>query len=541
MAIFGKITRALGLTAAPETVAGKPAPAASYMRGGRSVTMAGWRPVLRETQDDISAAWDQAAARATDMIHNSAWLSGMIDHAVAMTVGTGLRLLPKPENSLFGMSDDAARAWAKMVASRWEAYARSPQECDITGLRNFGQLQAAAYRSWIPTGEILAELPWRRRAWNRYGTKVRLLAPHRLSRKSDMMQRLINGVFTDADGMPVGYLATRRDQVLGTVEYRVSARDAAGRARVIHVFDGLPETYRGISVMVSCLQVARQFDQLSDSVLTQNLVRTMFAATIRGDAPTEEILEGILTPQERARMMSSGVSPFEAYMDMMGGYYDAATINVGVNGRVAHMFPGQEMTFHTADLPGSDYEAYSQHLLREICRCLGLTYTGGTGDYRGATYSSTRMETTINHEVVAYRRKNVVAPFCQAVYESWLEEEIAEHGLPFPGGYDGFLANRVAACRAEWRGSAKPQADDLKTAKAHEIWKRLGVMSDEMIASDLGVDIEDVYAARANEAELRQKYDLPDAQMMGASGGAPEPAGGSPEDDPEDDNEGAAN
>ena len=220
---------------------------------------------------------------------------------------------------------------------------------------------------------------------------------------------------------------------------------------------------------------------------------------------------------------------------MVGGFYDGSTINVGINGRLAHLFPGQELKLHTADAPGSEYEAFAQHLLREMARCCGLTFESATGDYRGATYSSVCMATGEIFAVTLMRRRNVVTPFCQATYEAWLEEEIVTGGIDFPGGYAAFMSNRVAASRADWRGSPKPQADDLKTAKAHEIWKRLGVMSDEMIASDLGVDIEDVYASRAAEKELREEYGLPEPELMSATGGAPgNPGGGNPESEEED-------
>ena len=52
-------------------------------------------------------------------------------------------------------------------------------------------------------------------------------------------------------------------------------------------------------------------------------------------------------------------------------------------------------------------------------------------------------------------------------------------------------------------------------AKAHEIWCRLGVMTDAAIAEDLGHDIEDVYAQRAREKALRATYGLPDHQYQG--------------------------
>ena len=166
------------------------------------------------------------------------------------------------------------------------------------------------------------------------------------------------------------------------------------------------------------------------------------------------------------------------------------------------------------------------HLLREMARCLGLTYESATGDYTGATYSSVRMAVNEIFQITLARRKFVVKPFLQPIYEAWLEEEIAFGRIPFPGGYRAFLVNRAAASRALWIGSPKPVADDLKAAKAHQVYRDMGVISDEMIAADLGVSIDDVYAARARERELRAEL--------------PEPTSGPaiPEQDVEDKDEG---
>ena len=524
MSMIGRLKHLLA-EALPPTVGPEgmtlPKPSGKYMRGGRGVTFAGWKPALRESQDDIGEAWDDAAARVGDLLHNSGWLAGAMEQCVANTVGTGLQLKALPENETFGMTPAQASDWAKTVERRFELWSRNAQECDIQGLRTFGQMQAAAFRSWLVTGEILAELPWRKRPWNRYGTKVRLLPPQRLSRKTESMRRLINGVYTDADGMPVGYRAIRKDLFRHDVEYDVRARDRAGRPRVIHIFEGAPGTHRGISPLVPALQVARQFDQLADATLMAAIVQTLFAVTITSDEPTEQVLQGLLTPQEQAQMLAQGISPMEAYIEMVAGYYDGSTLDVGINGRLAHLFPGQELKFHTSNHPSSDYAAFAMHLLRELARCLGLTYESATGDNVGATYSSLQAATTEIFAITKARRRNIMAPFCQPIFEAWLEEEIEAGSLPFPGGIAGFMANRTAACRAEWRGDPRPQADDLKKAKAHEVWKRLGVMSDAMICTDLGADVDDVYQQLAQEQALRAEYGLPEPQMMGAQGGGP--------------------
>lgn len=522
MSLISKIRDLVAPSAAPSA----PKRSSEYMRGNRGVVFNGWRPALREASDEIANAWDSAAARVVDTIHNSGWIAGAIDQAVANTVGTGLRLKVMPENEIFGLDNARASEWAKSVEQRFELFARNPLECDVEGKRTFGQMQAAAFRAWLATGEILAELVWRERSYARYGTKVCLLHPSRLSRKSDPIRNVVTGVRMDGDGLPIAYLAVKKDRFLGQYDVEVPARDALGRPRVVHIFEGIPGTARGISPLVPALYVARQFDQLADATLMASIVQTVFAATITSEEPTEEAMQGLLTPQEQAKMAAAGQSVWDAWFEAQSGWYDSATLDVGINGRIAHLFPGQKMEFLNASSPTTSYRDFSMHLLREMARCLGLTYESATGDYLGATYSSVRMATGEIFAITKARREFIVAPFCQAVYEAWLEEEIEKGGIEFPGGLPAFLENRTAACRALWRGSPKPQADDLKLAKAHEVWARLGVMSDEMIANDLGVDIEDVYAQRAREKELRELYGIEEAMLVGAFGDATPPQDG---------------
>ena len=318
----------------------------------------------------------------------------------------------------------------------------------------------------------------------------------------------------DEDYFPIAYITRRLDPIVGYYEEVVPARDRFGRPRVVHSFVGMAGQFRGITPLVPALKVARQFDQLADATLMGSLIQSVFAATIQTETPTEDILAGLLSPQEQARLAADGVSAFDAWFDAQAGWYDGNGIDVGINGRIAHLFPGQKMEFLSPKHPASHYKEFSMHLMRELARCLGLTFESATGDYANASYSSVRMSVNEIFPITLARRKFVITPFVQPFYEAWLEEEIELGTIPFPGGIAGFLANRSAACRAEWRGAPKPQADDLKTAKAHETYRNMGVITDEAIANDLGLDIEDVYAQRAREKALREQYGLPDSQQM---------------------------
>jgi capsid protein len=125
--------------------------------------------------------------------------------------------------------------------------------------------------------------------------------------------------------------------------------------------------------------------------------------------------------------------------------------------------------------------------------------------------------------IVVYRRANVLAPFLQPIVEAWLEEEIENGWIAFPGGVDGFIAQRTAAARCHWRGPPKPQADDLKFARACETLRKMGVITDEWICAELGDDWEDTYEQRKREQDKREQLGLKDnaptpANPLGGNG-----------------------
>ncbi len=219
-----------------------------YMRGEASPIFRGWHPSPRDPADEVRAAWVRAAGRAVDVIHNSGWITGAIDQAVANTVGAGLRPRLMPDAAALGWTEDEATDWAARVEGRFLGlWANNPYECDIEGRRTFGQMQAAGYRSWFGPGEIVSECAWKRRPGATYGTKVRMIPAHRLSQRTSN-PRLVQGVQMDADWMPISYWFWRRGAPVGAEqEIEIEARDRYGRPRIVHVFDGVPGQYRGIS------------------------------------------------------------------------------------------------------------------------------------------------------------------------------------------------------------------------------------------------------------------------------------------------------
>jgi lambda family phage portal protein len=297
---------------------------------------------------------------------------------------------------------------------------------------------------------------------------------------------------------------------------------------------------RGIPPITPALRVMRQFDQLADATLTSALLQTIFAATVKSPEPTEETLQAFQDLVEQAASKSGTAgqvpTPFESMLLMRQGWYDNTQIDLGRHGKIAHLAPGDELDFHASQHPNATYENFAKFLLREVARCLGLTYEDFTGDYANASYSSVRMATSAMWMITIYRRVNIVGPFLNPIFEAWLEEDIEKGWTPFPGGVDGYIENRSAATRCHWRGPAKPQADDYKFAKAVETLRAMGVVTDEWICNELGEDWEDIYEQRAREMQKRKDLDLPDpigakSSLVGVN---LDPSTGQPMDQPVD-------
>ena len=525
-------------SAAP-SVPSRATPSAQYFRRGAAQFLAAWRPALRDARDDVQASYVAAAGRTVDALHNNGFLAGAVDAAVAVTVGVALRLSAVPDRTVLGWDDETAERWIDEVESRWIQWSENPIECDAGGRYTLGQMTGQVLRSYFSHGEAVALLPAVRRPESRSVGKVQVLPAHKLVQDSSPFERLFQGVRVDGYGMPVAYRFTVDDRLELRSTVDILARDTVGRPQVVHVFEGQPGQTRGISPFAPVLRATAQFDQLQDATLTAALIQSIFAATMESELPTSEVLEGLREQMEGQPAPGAADAAFaaenglDAWNELRARWYEDTKIDLGSFGKIAHTFPGESLKFNRSEHPNSNYEAFGNFLLREVARAAGLTSEQFTGDFREATYSSVRMSTAFNWPIVMARRANICGRFCQAAYEVWLEEEVETGRMWFPGGFPAFLAQRHSAVQAEWRGPAKPQADDLKAQKAHGGYQAMGVMSDEEICADLGTDVTDVYKKRAREMRLRQKLGLPEPTFQAGGGSAPA-------DDPDDKTEKAA-
>lgn len=516
-------------------------PQARYLRDSSTGILSMRRAVTRDGFVDVREAAGRAAGLAIDFMHNSGWIAGAAKQIIVDTIGTELKLNHRPNLASLRWSAKEMSDWAALVQAEWRLWAWNPAECDLAGKATVAEMLDGVVRYYLGYGEGIGILSFlgdadRRRYGIETGTKVSLIAPHRLPNRTSEFEGLYGGIFHDANERATHYRFRRRD---GGIERDddIAAFDAAGLAQVIHVMDRgeTPDSPRGITPIAPALKVIAQYDQAADATLSQLLLQQAFAAVITSPEPSEQAFQAIQTLSDTEAMPRGYPGGAEAWQEFVGGLaadlfdvwgqrVDALKkggVNLAEHARVAHTGPGEDLKFVTANTPGSNYLPFTQHLHREIARCMGVTATSLTMDFNGATYSSVRMETATIWPLAVRRRERVAAPFAQAIFEAWLDEKVANGSIPFKGGYRAFVANRQKACWAEWRGPSKPTADDSKSATAQKLRLENGVTSLQDECAEDGRDWEEVARQRAAELARLTELGLPNPfqRMSGGAGG----------------------
>jgi lambda family phage portal protein len=504
---------------------------AGYLRDTRSKILSTRGASLRDHRDDVRIAWRRAAALAMDLIQNSGRLRGAADQVIADTVGVELVLNPQPDLEGLGYSAEQTAALVRTIKRRWKRYAWSKRECDLRGKLTVPQMVDIALRWDMAYGEALGVLSYMRPAQRRQygivaGTKMCMVTPTKLVQDTSEIEGMFQGVIHDPNGRPIAYRIEEKEAgIIRKRDYR--AFDADGRDLVVHVFDPLDAAdVRGISRLAAAFREHIQQEVLVDTTIQTAILQTVFAATLTSKSPSKEAFEAIsqLADDMPASPGSDRSLSFaEEYRDYFLASLDRAAeseIAIGSDPQVSHLAPDEELKLHAAQTPGPQFLPVNNELSRGMARAIGITFGGLTMNHENATYSSVRMENSSIWPVVMRRRERTAAPICQAIYESWFDEEVGERRIEVKGGYDLFQTHRDRFTWALWQGPAKPSADDLKSAKAASERIYNGTSSLAFECAEIGVDEDENFERRLREHRRYVDAGMPSPFIRVTGGGS---------------------
>lgn len=472
--------------------------------GSAAAQMPHWQPYLREPQADTQEAWLAATAETIQAMHTSGNMAGAIKSARGQIMfENGLRPNLKPWGGMISSDPKVQAAWARDVEGRFMVWANNPWNVDLGGRHTFGVLLGQLLDQRFATGEMVMTMPHIDRPGSTHGIKVNVMPSQRLSQLGGT--NTVQGVTMDpATGAPVAYNFNNYNMATHSLEQKVvAARDGTGRPVVVHVFDNAPGTVRGITPFAPVLRVLHASDQLGTGQLVLSLMQNIFAATVESPLPSAEILMALMGLDEQednddseasrrlATLTDSGQKVVQgSFMDLLTArekWYNSTNIDLGKFGKIAHLFPGEKLTFNRPNAPSADYVAFQKFLHYECARALGIAAFQWNGIFDGYTYTTAKMAIDEAWPMTLWNRQ-MVARVAQAVFMAWLEEDIILGNTALPGGIQQFYAARDFVCRCDWIGPPRPTADDLKTAKAMQVMRAEGWQSSASIASGYGYD-----------------------------------------------------
>ena len=465
---------------------------ASYRRE----SMRAWNPSRGSADRDVILSLDALRSRARDLVRNVPVASAAVTTMTTNTVGTGLRVRPRLNPQLLGITQEEADTWEARARAGFELWANS-KNCDAERKCTFPQLQDLAQRTQLISGDCFALMPYKVSPASPFGLCVKLLDSDRCQNPTGWLDSdtLAGGVEVDIHGAPVAYHFTSRPlnglTSVGVYEtVRVPAFGAeTGRPLVLHLFKmDRPDQRRGVSWLAPVIEPIKQQGRYQDAEIMAAVVSGMYTVFVKTPSGSGD-WDGNVPEDEKVTRL--GVEPDKKALEMKyGGVVDLAE--------------GEDVTFANPGRPNPNYEPFTNAIFREIGAGLGLPYEV-IMKYFSSSYTAARAAFLEGWKTFRRARLDMAVNFCQPVYESWLMEAVSTGFLEAPGFFTDPL-RRLLWSQSVWVGDAPGQLDPLKETQAYKLQVDEQFRDrDSAIMEIHGGDYETIVRRLSREQALREE------------------------------------
>lgn len=473
-----------------------------YSEGGASRSrsaLRGYNPLKSSTKADIDVNLPLLRSRSTDMYINSPIGAGAINSSRSNVIGAGLRLSPKPDYRLLGITAEQAKEWQRNTIREFNLWAGS-KTCDLYRKNSFYDMQDIAYLSYLLDGDAWAAVKYRKPLPNNpYCLRVQLFEASRVCNPNTMNtgniadwvvethnpdngNRIISGVEIDNDGAVVAYWIASRvpfdltNPANTLIWKRVEAfGKRTGRPNVLQIsHEERPEQYRGVSYIAPAIEVLKQVSRYTSAELTAAIIKSYFTLFFTSGTGTTNNLGDVLGetygPHEK-------VTP-----------EDLDDIDVGP-GTMNLLPEGIDVKAIDGSRNLSTFEPFVNTLICQIGASLGIPSEVLLSRFQ-SSYSAARGALLQAAAVFKTRRTWFARDFCQPIYETWLAEAVAIGRIKAPGyGTDPLIT--AAWSSADWFGPVMGMLDPVKEVNGAALRVKYGFSTGEREAAELtGTDYD---------------------------------------------------
>lgn len=454
--------------------------------------------------DDIDKHTGTLVQRSRSLFMGSAIARGAINTNSVNVVGEGLKLKPRIDYKLLGITKEQAREWESRTKKEFLIWAES-KHCDTLKLNNFYELQQLAFCSWLLNGDGFCILEQDKISnFMPYALRLHLIESDRVynptnsranydgilnktnaAKKPD--NQVISGIEVDKKGAVLAYYVSSHYRGTTVKDAKFTRIEAFGKKtgnpNILHLMVAERcEQYRGVPYIAPVIEELKQISRFTEAELVAAVVQSFYTVFIkqngnRADNPFGEQI------QEYERIDDIDPSTYE-----MG----AGTVNVlGVD---------EDVVFADSKRPSQAFDGFVFAIIKQIGTALNIPGEVLLKTFN-SSYSASRAALLEAWKAFRMKRHWFVNDFCKPVYDLWLSEAIARGRVKAPGYFTNPLIAK-AWQGAEWIGPAPGQIDPVKEVNAAKLRVENGFSTREREANELnGSDFDSNIAQIATENE----------------------------------------
>jgi lambda family phage portal protein len=428
-----------------------------------------WQAFSQTADREIQSSITVLRSRARELSRNNDYVKKYIEMVRKNVVGSNGIALQVRSKDPKGSLDTMANSMIEDSFYKWG----KKGNCDVTGRHSWRDIQNLFIESSATDGEVLVRLLFDRKK----GLQLQLIESDMLDeRLNDISRQISMGIEYDDNGRPIAYHVFKyhpsslQSTTLGNKVERIPAEE------IIHAFiPSRSSQGRGVTWLRTAMTRLKMLEGYEEAELT--------AARVA------------------AAKMGFYTSPAgESYH---GDDDDNGTpIQDAEPGAFEVLPEGWDFKTFDPSHPTTAFAEFVKSTLRGVASGLGVSYNYLSGDLEGVSYSSIRAGVLDERDTWRDIQAWMIETLCERVYEKWLEFALLTKNIPLPiEKFDKFNAGT-------WQPRGWAWVDPLKDMQASILAINAGLKTAQMVASEQGLDIEDVYLQLSQEAAMREKLGI---------------------------------
>lgn len=454
-------------TAAPQKAAKR-----SFHAANTGNLYATWLPSNTTADIDIKKDLKTVRARSRELMRNDDYAKRFKRMVKSNVVGNqGIRLQNKAKDTN-GNLDKVANDIIEEAFKRWS----KKGICDVTGKYSLKEIQKMAIGTLAEDGEVLIRKV--RSYDNEFGFAIQLLEADHLDEQFNEPERNIYmGIEYDRWNKPIAYhlYKSHPGKITGSIDL---TRERVPASEINHLFLPLRiSATRGMPWMHTAMTRMKMVNGYEEAELTASRI-----AAAKG---------GFYVSKD-------GGEEYEGdYTDDSGNL-----VNELEPGQIELLPKGIDFKNYDPQHPTTAFKDFMKVVLRGISSGLDVSYNTLANDLEGVNYSSLRSGVLEEREVWKDLQTWLGENLLDDIFADWLDMALLTKAVPLPYfKYDKFN-------NPSWLYRGYSWVDPLKDMQSNILAVKEGLKTHTQIASEMGMDIEELYQQLQKEKELRAKYGI---------------------------------